>query len=193
MRRRLSDAFGAPGKRLATVGTSGGPRSRSWLIKRLSRLGVPPELLIDRYGSEAIVSIRRALLLAIGNYDPDQIAKASRELTIERCKTLCTRRTRRRSSSRTHNGCFVIGSYPLNQRRCQGNLTRSTIATGTRAAEGHTMVMIDAQDDVNVGHVFDIANKEVTIAQVRQWRPQKNFSPDYDPSDDCAGGLMTWY
>ena len=168
------------------------PRSRSWLIKRAARLGVRPELLIDRYGSEADISSRRALLLAIGNYDPNRIAKASRELTIERSKRRA-QRTRRWPAHARHFGCFRNWNISVEPAEGPGQLDPIDNRNWYTAAEGHTMVVIDVQNDSNVGHVFDIASQELTIVQVREWYPKKNLSPGYEPSQDCACGLMTWY
>jgi serine/threonine protein kinase/formylglycine-generating enzyme required for sulfatase activity len=48
---------------------------RTQLIHRCAELGLPPEKLIDRMGVESDVSVRRAILLAIGEYGrlPDEI------------------------------------------------------------------------------------------------------------------------
>jgi formylglycine-generating enzyme required for sulfatase activity len=49
------------------------PDLRTWLGRDLSRYGVRPTLLIARLRTEADSSIRAALVLALGGYDPGQI------------------------------------------------------------------------------------------------------------------------
>lgn len=45
------------------------PRLRTWIIHLMSPLGVPPRLIFQRLEEESEVSIRRALILALGEYD----------------------------------------------------------------------------------------------------------------------------
>ena len=53
---------------------------RTELIHRCAELGFPPEKLIDRLGVESDVSVRRAILLALGEYDllPDSVRNGLR-------------------------------------------------------------------------------------------------------------------
>ncbi len=55
------------------------PSARSYLIHRLSPLGVDPRALIKRLDEEQDVSIRRAVLLSLGEYGADQLSAADRE------------------------------------------------------------------------------------------------------------------
>jgi eukaryotic-like serine/threonine-protein kinase len=55
------------------------PTVRSYLIHRLSPLGADPRAIIRRLDEEQEVSIRRALLLSLGEFGPDQLSAADRE------------------------------------------------------------------------------------------------------------------
>jgi serine/threonine protein kinase/formylglycine-generating enzyme required for sulfatase activity/tetratricopeptide (TPR) repeat protein len=56
------------------------PRLRSFLIHRLSPLGTDPQTLLARLEQETEVSIRRALLLCLGEFGADQRSVQARQL-----------------------------------------------------------------------------------------------------------------
>src|SRR5262249_53189632 len=58
------------------------PRARSYLIPRLAPLGADPRALVRRLEEEKNVSVRRALLLSLGEFGPDQLPPAERETWI---------------------------------------------------------------------------------------------------------------
>jgi serine/threonine protein kinase/formylglycine-generating enzyme required for sulfatase activity len=55
------------------------PRARSYLIHRLRPYGSKPQDLIKRLGEEKDVSVRRALLLALGEFRRDRLPRARRQ------------------------------------------------------------------------------------------------------------------
>jgi formylglycine-generating enzyme required for sulfatase activity/tetratricopeptide (TPR) repeat protein len=55
------------------------PRLRTYLIHLLSPLGTQPQALLQRYGEEKDVSIRRALLLSLGEYETAAVPAGERE------------------------------------------------------------------------------------------------------------------
>jgi len=61
------------------------PRLRSYLIHRLSPLGADPKAIIRQLDDEKQeVSIRRALLLSLGEYGPERLPEADREELLAR-------------------------------------------------------------------------------------------------------------
>jgi serine/threonine protein kinase/formylglycine-generating enzyme required for sulfatase activity/HEPN domain-containing protein len=60
------------------------PRARSYLIHRLSLLGADPRAVVRRLDEEPEVSIRRALLLSLGEFGPDQASAADRDHLLAR-------------------------------------------------------------------------------------------------------------
>ena len=60
------------------------PRVRSYIVHWLSRLGGKPLTLWKRFEQEADPTIRRALLLCLGGFEPSQLSPADRESIIPR-------------------------------------------------------------------------------------------------------------
>jgi serine/threonine protein kinase/formylglycine-generating enzyme required for sulfatase activity len=60
------------------------PRVRSYLIHRLGPLGVDASVVLDRLKSESDITIRRALLLSLGEYSEKEFTPSERGLLIER-------------------------------------------------------------------------------------------------------------
>jgi eukaryotic-like serine/threonine-protein kinase len=55
------------------------PRTRSYIIHRLGPLGADPRAVVRRLDEEQEASIRRALLLSLGEFGPDQLSAADQE------------------------------------------------------------------------------------------------------------------
>jgi serine/threonine protein kinase/formylglycine-generating enzyme required for sulfatase activity len=64
------------------------PRRRSYLIHRLSPCGADPQALLHQFDKEPEVSIRRALLLALGEYQPEQLPDPERQVLLDRLERL---------------------------------------------------------------------------------------------------------
>src|SRR5262249_56439517 len=60
------------------------PRARSYLIHRLAPLGADPRALVRRLEEEKNVSVRRALLLSLGEFGPDQVPADLRQRLVPR-------------------------------------------------------------------------------------------------------------
>jgi formylglycine-generating enzyme required for sulfatase activity len=58
------------------------PRARTYLIHRLAPLGVDPRVFVKRLDIEHDVTIRRALLLALGNYDEKDFFPGDRQALV---------------------------------------------------------------------------------------------------------------
>jgi serine/threonine protein kinase/formylglycine-generating enzyme required for sulfatase activity len=58
------------------------PRVRSYLLQQLSPLGTEPDSILRRLEQETDVSIRRALILGLGEFDGRQLPQAKREEII---------------------------------------------------------------------------------------------------------------
>jgi formylglycine-generating enzyme required for sulfatase activity len=59
------------------------PRARSYLIHRLAPLGAAPSILIGQAREEKDVSIRRALLLALGEFGPSRLTAAQGQALVD--------------------------------------------------------------------------------------------------------------
>jgi formylglycine-generating enzyme required for sulfatase activity len=60
------------------------PRLRSWIIHKLSPLGSEPQALLARLDEERDLSIRRALLLSLGNFSEAPLPPAARQALVLR-------------------------------------------------------------------------------------------------------------
>src|SRR5262249_10866661 len=58
------------------------PSLRTYLIHRFSRLGIRRQKLIQRLEDETVTSIRRALILSLGEYEDDELSLAERERLV---------------------------------------------------------------------------------------------------------------
>ena len=68
-----------PGKVWPLLKHSPDPRVRSYLIHRLSPLGADAEAIVKRLDDEPDVTIRRALLLTLGEFDEKQLPLGERK------------------------------------------------------------------------------------------------------------------
>jgi formylglycine-generating enzyme required for sulfatase activity len=64
------------------------PRVRSWIIHKLSPLGADPGAIVKRLGEESDVSIRRALLLSLGEFGEQALAAGERDSLLEKLREL---------------------------------------------------------------------------------------------------------
>ena len=64
------------------------PRVRTWIIHRLGPMGADAKVIVKRFWEETDVSIRRALLLSLGEFGPQALAMAERDLLIEKLREL---------------------------------------------------------------------------------------------------------
>lgn len=64
------------------------PRVRSYIIHWLSPLGVDPKVIIERFKVENDVTIKRALLLCLGEFDETQLPKSERRPLVETLLTV---------------------------------------------------------------------------------------------------------
>jgi serine/threonine protein kinase/formylglycine-generating enzyme required for sulfatase activity len=60
------------------------PTRRSYLIQRLAPLGVDARLLVERLEAEPNVTARRALILALGDYEPGRFSDALQQRLVQR-------------------------------------------------------------------------------------------------------------
>jgi formylglycine-generating enzyme required for sulfatase activity len=76
--------LGAPERVWPILKQSPDPTVRSYLIHRISAFGGDPQAIIDRYEAEQDVTIRRSLVLALGEFTETQLSPAMRQPLIEK-------------------------------------------------------------------------------------------------------------
>jgi formylglycine-generating enzyme required for sulfatase activity len=201
------------------------PTRRTYLIHRCAPLGVNPAMLVDRLfgGEEADPSIRQGLLLALGEYDAYQRAEALRGPLVEGVvrayrddpdpgvhgaaewllrtwhlgdrlrsidqEVLEARPEREHGEVKTPRwevnsqgqtfavlpapGAFEIGSRPEEKNRWQGEDIRR----------------------VQIDYAFAIAQKLVTVAELKKSRPDFDHEggKHYSPGPDTPINDVSWY
>ena len=167
------------------------PRARSYFIHWISPLGGDPQTLIGRLDTEPDVSIRRALLLALGEFSEQQLPAQHRQPVIKKLLTVY--------EQEPDPGLHGAAEWLLRQwgtakqleaidTRLQANEDKLQQGDNKRqwyvTTEGHTMVILNADtfpmgspdsepdrdsDETlhrrSIGRKFAISSKEVTQAQ----------------------------
>jgi hypothetical protein len=80
--------LGVPDQAWPVLKHSRDPRSRSYLIHRLAPFGADPAAILRRIVEEPDVTVRRALILSLGEYDEKELPPADRQTLIGKLETL---------------------------------------------------------------------------------------------------------
>jgi formylglycine-generating enzyme required for sulfatase activity len=194
------------------------PGMRTFLIHDLGPCGADPQLLIDRFAVDPEISVRRALLLALGDFTEDQFDQGKRREFIERLHVLY----RQDPDRGLHAACgWLLRHWGEGAAlaRVDQALREQPPATGSTPPQwlinraGITMVRMEAPVEVVVGssksergHELDeperrvrierpflLAATEVTVAQFRRYRPDYRMPPVLGPHDDGPLVGLTWF
>ena len=167
------------------------PSLRSYLVNSLGHLGVDPGLLIAKLDQESDVSIRRALILSLGEYVVGRLSTAERidwttkQLNLYRndpdpgihgASEWLLRQWRNENQIQSIDK--ELGKLPLPTLRAdQGEASsKGNIRGWYINSLGQTMVIVpgpvefemgegETQHRERIGHSFAIASKEVTVEQ----------------------------
>lgn len=179
---------------------------RSNLIERLAPSGVDLKVLITRLGAEPDVSVRRAILLSLGEYGLDRVSVAERRNYLPSLQDLY-----REDSD---PGIHAAAEWVLRQWGALDQITAIDTALTTGKSEGQrrwyvnkqgqTMVVIPAPGEFWTGEGdgrhrskldrrFALASKEVTVEQFQRFRNGHAFNKWYARTDDCPAINVLWY
>jgi serine/threonine protein kinase/formylglycine-generating enzyme required for sulfatase activity len=185
------------------------PTLRSYLIDRLGPGGVKCLVLINRLrpDQEPDVSARRAVLLALAEYDPQQLLPAEREALTPRLLELYR--------DNPDPGMHGAAGWLLRQWGQQGKVEGidRELATGQVEGprqwyvnhQGQTFVLVppgefetdDAGPDervkVRVERRFALAAREVTVAEFLRFRKDHQYVKQYALTQDCPVNNVRWY
>ena len=167
------------------------PSLRSYLVHRLGPLGVEPGLLIAKLDQESDVSIRRALILSLGEYEEGRLSTTERDAWTKKLLDLY----RNDPDPGIHGAAEWLLRQWRNENQIQGidkelgKLPLPTLSVDQGEAsskgnnrrwyinsQGQTMVIVrgpvefemgegKTQHREQIGHSFAIASKEVTVEQ----------------------------
>jgi serine/threonine protein kinase/formylglycine-generating enzyme required for sulfatase activity len=186
------------------------PTLRGYLIDRLGPGGVECRALIDRLSPEREpdVSARRALLLALGEFDEGQLSPAEREVLMPRLLALYR--------DDPDPGIRGASGWLLRQWGQQSKVEGIDRELATGKVEGQrqwyvngqrqTFVIVppgkfetelptepDKQMMVQVERRFALAAREVTVAEFRRFRSNHQYFKEYAPTEDCPVNMVSWY
>jgi serine/threonine protein kinase/formylglycine-generating enzyme required for sulfatase activity len=186
------------------------PCVRTYLSHRLARAGINPDTLVRQYEEvEQDISVRRALLLSLGEFNPVK-------LPAERGKKLVKLVPRLLRDYRADDdpGIHSALDWLLRSWEREANLQEidQRLATGKvegkrrwyRNRQGQTLVVLSKPAEFWMGEDkgrhrryidrdFAIAAKEVTLAQFLRFRKDHEYGKDYSPTGDCPVSGVSWY
>jgi formylglycine-generating enzyme required for sulfatase activity len=185
------------------------PTLRSYLIDRLGPGGVEARALIDGLnpGREPDVSARRALLLALAEFDAQQLLPAEREALAPRLMALY----RDDPDPGIHGAAGWLLRHWGQQAKVEG-IDRE-LATGQVEGQrqwyvnrqGQTFVIVPPGEfeteeavqgkraKVRVGRRFALAAREVTVAEFRRFHKDHPYDKRAAPTEDCPMNTVSWY
>jgi formylglycine-generating enzyme required for sulfatase activity len=183
------------------------PTLRSYLIERLGPGGVDLKVLAARLDQEPDASIRRALVLSLGQFDEGQLLSQREPLAARLLEMY-----RDDPDGGMHSAAeWVLRSWSQEKRLTEIDKKLSTgRVEGKRQwyinRQGQTMVFVPPPGEVSVGRGeyrpridcrFAIAAKDVTVAQFLHFCKDRHKDRDYDkgeaPTVDCPMPGVSWY
>lgn len=182
------------------------PTVRSYLIERLAQAGVDPKVLLAQLEEQQEASVKRAILLSLGEYGLDRLSLAARQNQIPRLLQLYR--------DDPDPGIHGAAEWLLRQWRASDEMKAVDKELETGKVEGQrkwylnlqgqTMVVVPSGEfwrynsrtgvryRSRVDRNFAIGSKEVTLEQFLQFRPSFNERKDFTPTSDCPLGVA-WY
>jgi formylglycine-generating enzyme required for sulfatase activity len=178
------------------------PTARSYLIHRVNPLAVDPKTIWKQLGQEKDVSIRRALILSLGEFDPERLSAVEQEGMI--------RQLVKWYRDDPDPGIRAATEWLLRHwnQDAQVKAVTKELATGkvegnrlwyvTR--QGHAMVVIPGPIDrgvplkkVHIAQGFAIADKHVTLEQFLRFRKDHEYMKEFTPQPDCPVNWVSWF
>jgi eukaryotic-like serine/threonine-protein kinase len=192
------------------------PTARSYIIHRLGRLGADPQAILARLDEETDVSVRRALILSLGEFAADRLPTAARQAAARKVLALYR--------NDPDGGVHGAAQWLLRQWKRQDDIREADRSLADKKPEqgrrwylngqGQTLVIIPGPAEFTMGSPVDepdrqpeetphrqriargfaIAAKEVTVEQFKRFLPQFAHSAMYySPEADCPVLGVTWY
>jgi serine/threonine protein kinase/formylglycine-generating enzyme required for sulfatase activity len=173
------------------------PTVRSYIIHRLGPLETDAVWLFNRLETESDESIRRALILSLGEFANDQIAISDRASWTKTLLAIY--------KDDIDPGVHAAAEWLLRRwgqehklQEIDRELLRGRIGGKRRwyvNSQRQTMIILD---DQVIGRTFSLASTEVTVAQFERFlEDNPMLRPEYNktvsPSSQCPQITITWY
>ena len=164
------------------------PSIRSMMIQRIPLLGVPRQLIEDRFRDETDPGILCSLMSALGCYPG--ISTEVHESTRQKVRDLYT--------SAPDAGVHSTCGWLMRQLRIPDE-PATLLSVENRSdfqwrmtPEGHLMVRFDARQAPGIGRIFEICAHEVSVSQYLKYRPSKWYNTTHASSSDCPVNVVQW-
>jgi formylglycine-generating enzyme required for sulfatase activity len=204
--RALLLRFGQTGQVWPTLQHTPDPTVRSYLIHRLGPSGADPRLLADRLRVEKDVSVRRALILALGGFPEQGLPSSQRDALIGELAALWR--------GDPDPGIHGAAEWLLRQWGQHGILRRIDLAMEPadqhqwfRNGQGQTMIVFpspvqymmgsataepgtpsdEAIRPVTIARSFAISNKEVTVEEFGRFLAENPDQPRPETGQEITG------
>jgi hypothetical protein len=193
------------------------PRVRSYIIHRLSLLGVDARNVVKRLNEEQDVSARRALLLSLGEYDETQLAGPERTALLP----ILLDWYRDDADAGVHGAVAWLlrrWGHKDELQKIDAELATGKVE-GARHwyvnSQGQTFTVIPGPVEFRMGspeteqwrdrsrveslrvrkiaHTFAIAATEVTVDQFLRFRKNHEYDRHAAPRADCPVSNVNWY
>jgi eukaryotic-like serine/threonine-protein kinase len=196
------------------------PRTRSYLIHRFGPLDVDPHQVLAQLETQGEVSIRRALILILGEFNEQQLPPVERERLTPRLLDLY--------ANDPDPGIHGAVDWTLRQWGHQTELQRADrdLATGKPEGnrrwyvnrQGQTLVIIpptgefvigspptevgreggpegeiEMQRFVRIDHAFAVMSHQVSVAEFIEFRQDFPYRITFSPESGCPMNNVSWY
>jgi len=196
------------------------PRTRSYLIHRFGPLDADPHQVLTQLDAQNEVSIRRALILTLGEFNDQRLPPQERARLTPRLLDLY--------ANDPDPGIHGAAAWTLRQWECRSELQRidREFATGAPVAnrrwflnrQGQTLAVIAAPGEIVIGsppyeagreggpegdvemqhrvcvdHAFAIMTHTVTVAEFLRFRKDFYFRNTFSQEPDCPINNLSWY
>ena len=196
------------------------PRTRSYLIHRIGPLGADPEQILTRLETQDEVSVRRAVILTLGEFTEEQLAPARRAKSIPRLLDLYVndpdpgihgaiawtlRRWGRPTEIGEIDSRFANGS-PVGCRRWFVNRQGSTLVVipppgefimgsppTELGREGGPEGEAEMQRFVRIDHAFAITAHAITVTEFLRFRSEFFYRKTFSQQPSCPINNVNWY
>lgn len=175
------------------------PTRRTYLIEGLARRRVDWQVVWQQFGSEQGVSVRRALLLALGEYSELQLSAGQRETLVPQLLDVY----RDDPDPGIHGAAeWLLRTWGAADQLVEiDEALASGLVEGDRQwyvnGQGQTMILVpDAPPEPSAPdtrrHAFWMGSKEVTIEEYRRFRRAHIVIRRGAPDDQCPVHMILW-
>ena len=188
------------------------PSVRTYLIQHLCELNVDPLLLVRRISAEPEKSARRALVLALAQFEPTRVPATAHEQIQQAVHEL----DKSRDDPGLHSALELL-AHRWNLALVREEQESAPAAAGNgwcRTAAGQVMAVVTAPAEVGlgspsfeddrdhyreiqrtaaVGYRYAIGTTEVTVEQFLQFDPGYDYAVKFSPEVACPVNMVTWY